>query len=517
MRKILRPDAKTMKRILICWIGNADLRASEGDESVGAGPIAQALEVREFDEVCLMADYPKARVDPYLAWLKNRTETPQRLFSEKLSGPTQFGEIYEAAVRVCTAVLDQRADRIALTFHLSPGTPAMAAVWIILAKTRFPAELIESSMVHGVQTAAVPFDISAEFLPDLLRQPDAQLRSLSEERPAESASFEDVQYRSDGMARLVERARRVAVRNIPVLLEGESGTGKELFARAIHKHSPRKAAPFVAVNCGAIPPNLVEAELFGHEKGAFTGAQSRREGHFESADKGTLFLDEIGELPQDVQVRLLRVLEEREVVRIGSSKPIAVDVRIIAATNRNLIEEVGAGRFREDLFYRLVVAYLNLPPLRDRTGDLGLLIDHALAQINRESYEEQPGYKHKKISAGARNLLLNHRWPGNVRELQNTLRRAMVWADGERLTKADIAEAILPAFGKRTEGILNRPLGAGFSLKDLIDEVAKHYLDRALKESNTKKEAAELVGLSSPQTFANWAKKHGAEQEGKNE
>ena len=463
-----------------------------------------------------MADYPKARVAPYLAWLKNRTETPLRLFCEKLSGPTQFGEIYEAAVRVCTAALDQRADRIALTFHLSPGTPAMAAVWIILAKTRFPAELIESSMAHGVQTASVPFDISAEFLPALLHQPDAQLRSLSEERPAESASFEDVQYRSAVMARLVERARRAAVRNIPVLLEGESGTGKELFARAIHKHSPRKAAPFVAVNCGAIPPNLVESELFGHEKGAFTGAQYRREGHFEAADKGTLFLDEIGELPKDVQVKLLRVLEEREVVRIGSSKPIAVDVRIIAATNRNLIEEVGAGRFREDLFYRLAVAYLNLPPLRDRTGDLGLLIDHSLAQINRES-EEQPGYKHKKISAGAKNLLLNHRRPGNIRELQNTLRRAMVWADGEKLTKADIEEAILPTFGKRTEGILNRPLGAGFSLTDLIDEVAKHYLSRALKESDTKKEAAELVGLSSPQTFTNWVKKHGAKLEGKNE
>ena len=500
-----------MKRILICWIGNADLRASEGDESVGAGPIAQALDVREFDEICLMTDYPKARVAPYLAWLKNRTETPHRLFCEKLSGPTRFGEIYEAAVRVCTAALGQRTDQIGLTFHLSPGTPAMAAVWIILAKTRFPAELIESSMAHGVQTAAVPFDISAEFLPDLLRQPDAQLRSLSEEKPTESASFENIQYRSEAMARLVEKARRAAVRNIPVLLEGESGTGKELFAHAIHKHSPRKNAPFVAVNCGAIPPNLVESELFGHEKGAFTGAQSPRKGHFEAADKGTLFLDEIGELPKEIQVRLLRVLQEREVVRIGSSKPIAVDVRIIAATNRNLIEEVGAGRFREDLFYRIAVAYLKLPPLRDRTGDLGVLIDHSLVQINLES-EEQPGYKHKKISAGAKNLLLNHHWPGNIRELQNTLRRAMVWSDGEMLTKADIEEALLPGFGKRTEDILNRPLGAGFRLNGLIGEVAKHYLYRALEEAKTKKEAAELVGLPNPQTFTNWAKKHGVKE-----
>ena len=497
-----------MKRILICWIGNTDLDAAKGDKDVGAGPIAQALEARAFDEVCLITDYPKARVVPYLDWLQNRTETPQRLFCEKLSGPTQFGEIYEAAVRVCTAALDRQSVPIELAFHLSPGTPAMAAVWIILAKTRFPAELIESSRAHGVQTAAVPFDISAEFLPDLLRELDAQLRSSSEERPTKSASFEDVQYRSAVMARLVERARRVAMRNIPVLLEGESGTGKELFARAIHKHSPRKDAPFVPVNCGAIPANLVESELFGHEKGAFTGAQSRRKGHFEVANSGTLFLDEIGELPKDMQVRLLRVLEEGEVVRVGSSKPISVDVRIIAATNRNLIAEVGAGRFREDLFYRLVVAYLELPPLRDRTGDLGLLIDHALALINRES-ESQPGYKHKQISAGAKNLLLNHHWPGNIRELQNTLRRAMVWADGEILTREAIEEALLPEIGNRGKGILNRPLDAGFSLRDLIDEVAKHYLDRALKESTTKKEAAELVGLPSPQTFTNWAKKHG--------
>ena len=191
------------------------------------------------------------------------------------------------------------------------------------------------------------------------------------------------------MVRLVEKAQQVALRNVPVLLEGESGTGKELFARAIHQHSPRRDEPFIAVNCGAIPQNLVESELFGHEKGAFTGANAPRKGHFESAHGGTLFLDEIGELPKDMQVRLLRVLQEGEVVRLGASRPISLDVRIVAATNRTLIEEVGEGRFREDLFYRIAVAYLKLPPLRERPGDLGLLIDHLIEQINRES-EEQP-------------------------------------------------------------------------------------------------------------------------------
>ena len=496
-----------MKRILICWIGNTDLQASEGVD-VGVGPIAQALDKREFDEVFFITDYEATRVKLYLNWIQARTPTPYKLFYRQLSSPTHFGEIYEIAASICQEALDQYGDQTELTFHLSPGTPAMAAVWIILAKTRFPAELIESSRAHGVQTASVPFDISAEFLPTLLQKPDAQLRSLSEEKPTESANFENIIYRSQAIARVVEKAKRAAVRDIPVLFEGESGTGKELFARAIHQRSPRKEGPFIAVNCGAIHPNLVESELFGHKKGAFSNALEDRKGHFEEADGGTIFLDEIGELPKDMQVRLLRVLQEGEVVRLGESKPRKVDVRIVAATNRNLIEEVSEGRFREDLFYRLVVAYLKLPPLREREGDMGLLIDHSLELTNQEN-EAQPGYKHKKISAGARNLILNYHWPGNIRELQNTLRRAMVWTDEETLTRQDIEEALLPVFGKRDEGILNRPLDADFSLPALIDDVAKHYLNRALKESKTKKEAAELVGLPSPQTLTNWAKKHG--------
>ena len=496
-----------MKRILICWIGNTDLQASEG-EDVGAGPIAQALDVREFDEVFFITDYEETRVKPYINWLQARTATPHQLFYRQLSSPTHFGEIYEIAASICQEALGQYGDQTELTFHLSPGTPAMAAVWIILAKTRFPTELIESSRAHGVQTASVPFDISAEFLPTLLQKPDAELRSLSEERPIESANFGDIIYRSPVVARVVEKSKRAAVRNIPVLFEGESGTGKELFARAIHQHSLRKEGPFIAVNCGAIPPGLAESELFGHKKNAFTDARTDRKGHFEEANKGTIFLDEIGELPKDIQVKILRVLQEGEVVRLGESNPRKVDVRIVAATNRNLIEEVSEGRFREDLFYRIAVAYLKLPPLREREGDMGLLIDHSLKLINREN-ETQPGYKHKKISVGARNLILNHHWLGNIRELQNTLRRAMVWTDGKTLTRQDIEEALLPAFGKRDEDILNRPLDADFSLPDLIDEVAKHYLYRALQESNTKKEAAELVGLPSPQTFTNWAKKHG--------
>lgn len=493
-----------MKRVLLCWIGTTDLRASQG-EDVGEGPIAQAVEKRGFDEVHLITNYlSDDRVPSYIEWAEQRISTPYRLHEKELPSPTHFGAIYEAAVHVCTAALGEQRNQVELTFHISPGTPAMAAVWIILAKTRFPAELIESSRDHGVQTVSVPFDISAEYLDNLLRKPDAQLRNA--EKPIESASFADIIYRSEVMERLVAKAQRVALRNVSVLLEGESGTGKELFARAIHNHSPRKGK-FIAVNCGAIPQGLAESELFGHEKGAFTDAKAARKGHFEAADGGTLFLDEIGELPKDMQVKLLRVLQEGEVVRLGASKPISVDVRIVAATNRTLIEEVGEGRFREDLFYRIVVAYLELPALRDRQGDLGLLIDHLIEEINQES-EEQPGFQRKKISAGAKNILLNHDWPGNVRELDNTLRRAMVWADGEIIEKQDIEEAFLPTYDKGGKDVLNRPLDGDFSLPELIGEISRHYIRRAEGEFKTKTEAAERLGFSSRQTFNNWKKKH---------
>ncbi len=197
---------------------------------------------------------------------------------KSLSGPTQFGEIYEVAVRVVTESLVRYGKDSELTFHLSPGTPAMTAVWIILAKTRFPGELIESSLKHGVRTASVPFDMSAEFIPDLLRGSDERLEKLAAGLPPEAPEFADIIHRSRAMARVIAKARRVAPRSVPILLEGESGTGKELLARSIYRASPRRDQPFKAVNCGAIPAELVESELFGHERGAFTGADKRKAG-----------------------------------------------------------------------------------------------------------------------------------------------------------------------------------------------------------------------------------------------
>jgi DNA-binding NtrC family response regulator len=497
-----------VRKVLVTWIGNTDLRAPTDGHSVGDGPIAQALAARQFDEAWLLSDHGDRLVVPYIQWLKQHTSARIEVVHEGLSGPTDFGQIYQAALRNVQRAVGDRARDTTLTFHLSPGTPAMAAVWILLGKTRFPAELIESSRDHGVRTASVPFDISVDFIPDLLRGPDERLREGSAAEPPAAPEFADILHRSRVMSRLVQRARRVAVRNVPVLLEGESGTGKEMLARAIHRASPRRERAFVPVNCGAIPAQLVESELFGHERGAFTDAKEARKGYFEAASAGTLFLDEFGELPLPAQVKLLRVLQEGEVVRLGATRPTKVDVRIIAATNRDLTHEIAKGAFREDLFYRLAVAVLRIPPLRERTGDLGLLLDRLMDQVNMEAASE-PGYQGKKLSAGARNILSAHPWPGNVRELLNTLRRAAIWSDGVAISSEDIRDALLPPHDQRSRNILGRPLGSGLNLADLLKEVAQSYLRRAMDEARgNKTTAAKLVGLSSYQTLTNWLAKY---------
>jgi transcriptional regulator with PAS, ATPase and Fis domain len=496
-------------RTLVAWIGSADLRGPLSVDGSDVGPIANALDARSYDRVALLANQDADEVKRFVKWLRSRSPAKIEAEQVELTSPTSFGEIYEAAARKLSAIEVESRGSVSLTLHLSPGTPAMAAVWILLGKTRYPAEFIESSKKAGVKTVHIPFDIAAELVPSLYESADRKLIAQSDERPSGEARFGDILYRGAQMGRLITKARKAALRTLPVLIEGESGTGKELLAKAIANEGVRSDKPFRVINCGAIPSELVESELFGHEKGSFSGAVKERIGYFEEADTGTLFLDEIGELPLQAQVKLLRVLQESEVTRVGSAKPRKVDVRIIAATNRDLAEEVAQGRFREDLFYRLAVVVLKIPPLRQREGDIGLLIDALLKRVNEECAEE-PGYIHKKLSAGARNLLLNHTWPGNVRELQNTLRRAAVWSDGAIITERDIRDALLPK-ARRENGVPRDELvlGNGIDLPKVIAATAKRHLEEALRVSNgNKRKAAELLGLPSYQTLSNWAKKY---------
>ena len=494
--------------ILLAWLGNTDLRTSESTDSDERGPILGAVNALTFEAVHLLSDHSTLKTRAYAQWLGQQTDAPVTPHQITLTSPTSFEEIFRAVSGVVDEI-KRASPSASLTFHLSPGTPAMAAIWLLLAKTRYPARLIESSREHGVKEVSIPFELAAEFVPVADKQADEALARLMMGVPPASPAFTAIIHRCSAMKRTVAMAHRLAVRDVPVLIQGESGTGKELFARAIHQASTRNGKPFVAVNCGAIPQELVDAELFGHEKGAFTGATSARAGYFESANRGTLFLDEIGELPRASQVRLLRVLQEREVTRVGAARPKPIDIRVISATNRVLPDEIREGRFREDLFHRLAVGVLLLPPLRQREGDLTVLIDSLLDSINAEA-ASQPGYKHKKLDVAARNFLVQHTWPGNVRELHNTLLRASIWAVGDRITTQDVAESLAVTVAPKAETVLGRPLDQAISLPDILGSVARHYLERAMAHTHgNKSEAARLLGIGSYQTLSNWLQKYG--------
>jgi two-component system, NtrC family, response regulator AtoC len=300
--------------------------------------------------------------------------------------------------------------------------------------------------------------------------------------------FEDMLSRGAAMREIFRTIDKVADYKTTALITGESGVGKELVARALHRRSSRHDGPFVAVNCGAIPETLLESELFGHKQGAFTDATADRKGLFEQADRGTLFLDEIGELPLSLQVKLLRSLQDERIRRVGDNKDIQIDVRITAATHRDLGAEVKAGRFREDLYYRINVLHIHVPPLRERREDTTLLIDHFITRNNARL-----GTAIRGISPGARRLLVEYPWPGNVRELENTIERAMVLADGETLVEADLPERIHQA-----RDPIRLQLASGeLSVKKTTRVIEEMLIRRALQQTRgNRTKAAALLELS---------------------
>jgi len=309
---------------------------------------------------------------------------------------------------------------------------------------------------------------------------------LREQLGEKGVTTDRIIYRGEKMSALINMAGRVAASRATVLLQGESGTGKELLARLIHHLSPRAARRIIAVNCGALHENLLESELFGHEKGAFTGATARRIGRFEEADGGTLFLDEISELSPQVQVKLLRFLQEHEFQRLGGNQTLRTDVRVISATNRNLEQRVKEGAFREDLFYRLNVVLMSLPPLRERKEDIPILIDHFLKRFAEENGKEIAG-----LSSEAQDVLLKYDYPGNVRELENIIERAVVIA-----REAVISVEDLPFRESMEETTEGRKTEEGL-LRGSIEELERNLIVEAMeKAGDHQSRAAELLGIS---------------------
>lgn len=519
---------QSRQQLLISWIGNTDIRAmltaqpphvatkiadrlgiNVGGTSVINGPVRTALNNIVFDNVILLTNYADSELSSlYRDWVG----TPVEIREVVLKDPTDYGEIFGVVRTQMESIVPALPSGVTPAYLLSPGTPAMAAIWVLLGKTLFPGCFYQTWQSRVTETE-IPFDISLDFVPELFKSADSMLSHLAAGSPQETPGFDRIIGDSPAIRTAVGRAHRAALRSVSVLITGESGTGKEMFAQAIHSASPRREGPFVVVNCAAIPTHLMESEIFGHKKGAFTGAATGRDGALKRAHGGTLFLDEIGELERDLQAKLLRVLEPpvgeassiREFLPVGADKQECADVRVLAATNRNLNAMVAEEAFREDLLYRLAVITVRLPALRERGADAIIIADALMQRINDEFQREEPGYRRKSISASANNFVSSHPWPGNVRRLYNALLQAAVMADGDAITDQDVSAALAEApFGEKPMHYEEElPLGNGFDLDQHLRSIQKACIRRALAQAHgVKAEAARLLGLKSHQTLS---------------
>ncbi len=471
----------------------------------GTGPVKTLTDQVEFDEVHLLSDKEPELAKQFAAWIGSKA----RVHTVRLPSPVDYSAIFEAADGVLGTVTSQVPGDCSVSIHLSPGTPAMTAVWVLLGKSRYPATFYQTFRGRVIPTT-IPFDLLVDYLPTVLHASDRLIQGANV-ADAATEGFGGVIGRSPQIRDAITRAKRIALRDVGVLLLGESGVGKDVFARALHAASRRSARPFVAINCAAVPKELLESELFGHKKGSFTGAAADRVGAFEQADSGTLFLDEVGECDLPMQAKLLRVLQPgqdeppsaRTFKRVGDSEDRHSDVRIIAATNRDLQAEVVAGRFREDLYYRLAAFTLKIPPLRNRTTDIPAIADHLLARINADFAKAEPGYQDKRLSVSTKRFLCQQVWQGNVRQLHNVLLQAAVMIDGPTIEPRDIEAGLSDAAGRDHSSFADLPLGDGFSLTKHLEVVQRRFLSRAMQEADGKKTvAAKLLGYPNYQTLA---------------
>jgi DNA-binding NtrC family response regulator len=394
---------------------------------------------------------------------------------------------------VVAAISMQPFDGVELLGRILQQSPQT----LVILTAGFPttSQIIEATQ-HGahdvLRKEALPFELRPVVESALQIQEDR--RSVGHHDT--EAPLVDGRVKIIGVSRSLQEVfklvGRVAKSDAPVLIAGESGTGKELVAKAVHEYSPRRQKEMITINCGAIPENLLESELFGHEKGSFTGAIARRAGRFEQADGGTLFLDEIGDMPLSIQVKLLRVLQDGSFSRVGANDTITTDVRIVAATHKNLAAEVAAGRFREDLYYRLNVVELRIPALRERPEDIPLLAEYFLQRITKKN-----GMARIRISPEAVAVLQTHNWPGNVRELENTIARACALASSNILLPADIPLASAPGrSGPRLDETLDQLINAAPTGADVLEWIAREIAGRSIERAGgDMKEASIALGM----------------------
>lgn len=501
------------QQILVSWIGHTDLnawadacpgaakilavpaikRTLEEEHFVrrkvsGVGPLKTAAETGYFDSIHLMCRIPELDRE-FAEWLGVKV----KIHKVKRGDPSNYQAVYLEADRVLSNVGTENDLNILLT----PGTPTMAAVWVLLGKTIHQATLWQSFQGRLSQTE-LPFDLA------LFERQASKRLAMAYSQAADSLpeSFDPIV----GSSAIIDDARRraaVAARHdVCILLRGESGTGKELFAKAIHGSSGRNDGPYQAINCAAIPGQLLESELFGHEKGAFTGADKQKDGLFKQSDGGTLFLDEVGECDLGMQAKLLRVLQppadspcQRVFRRVGGKGDIKSDVRIIAATNRDLFDMVEKKTFREDLYYRLASVQIRLPPLRERLSDIPDIANKLLQQI-RHVLHPKAGKQALRLSQDALRFAQTRRWNGNIRQLYNALLQSALFAIGDDISRNDLEAAFIDV-GEVPESTGSFSFGGDKTVTEYLNAQRNKLFREALRRSReNQSEAAKLLGVT---------------------
>uniref|UniRef100_UPI004048E3B2 sigma-54 interaction domain-containing protein n=1 Tax=Rheinheimera sp. TaxID=1869214 RepID=UPI004048E3B2 len=497
-------------RVLISWLGKTDVDNMLQDKLASIATLATKHSYA-FDDIIILANSWQEHWQQYESWLNKRLAVLARpdvakIVNQSLSSPTH----YQAVANVMQRNLEQLAKTDNEIFiNLTSGTPTMTAVSVLLGKGIYGCHFLQTAPDNSIEEVTIPFDFAATYA--RVARHNISARVIS--GPAFAGAFNTLTAKSAPMQAVIRQASKLAVTELPALILGETGTGKEVLATAIHAASNRSNKPLKTINCGALPENLVDSILFGHVKGAFTSADKDHAGLFEQTNGGTLFLDEVGELTPAVQVKLLRALQQGEITRVGGSKTIQVDVRIIAATHRPLTSMMADGVFREDLFYRLAVGVIQMPSLRERREDIPLLVAQILAEINA-TFAKLPDYSSKKISSSAIKFIEGQAWPGNIRALWNSLNRAVLWADSDEITEQDLQSATISVAqsGSSEQNVPN--LVAGFDVQQYIDAIKEKYVLAALEKSGGNlSKAAKLLGLANHQTLSNWIKKLGIEVE----
>jgi len=496
-------------KILLSFVGSHDPFNPDNSD----GPLLSLLDSRKFEKFYLFytnQEYWERARKVQKVCQKRQLEIEIELREISVYPPTNYEQLFKVMNDECQKVLEGNAKEKPTYFiGTDSGTPQMQTIWFILAQSG----LFDATLLQGVpprfakgEYQVKEVNLSLESFPQII-SPDATRReldiihsqwdALKAERDSlvKDYQFEGIIGKSDALLSVLEKASLVAESDVPVLIQAETGTGKELLAKGIHYKSFRKDKPFIARNCAAIPETLVESELFGHEKGAFTGADRQRKGIFELADGGTIFLDEVGDMPLLIQAKLLRVIQEKKFPRVGGEKEIEVDIRIIAATHENLKELKEERKFREDLYHRLNVVPIKMPPLRERREDIPLLIQYFIDKVNKQNRTQ------KKLSGSALRVLLSYSWPGNVRELENTIEGMYILSRGDELTIDALPDEILRLGISLEEAKtveVQIPAG-GFDLKGYLRELERAYFQKAIEISNgNRADAARLLQMNPP-------------------